>query len=252
MRFARLLLTVAVSAGIFGCGKEAPRPPGSPDPRGPRSTGLAGDTVARIHWLGKKRLGAETNAAGLMQIWNQPESAKLEEQMLDKLSLASWRGRTNANASALLRTLLEDVVQEECYLEVRRGNNQSGEMALAIRLNDARSKVWEANVPSILQSLTGIRPTSGEGNRGSLKKHDPPNLIEWMRVGEWVVLGAGTETNALFADFVNRTRKGNPYAARGTNLWLEASVDARRTAQALSLTWDIPENFPEIALNVIG
>src|SRR5439155_4015541 len=46
--------------------------------------------VASIHWLGKKRIAAETNAAGFMKIWNLPESAKLVTQTTDKLSTAPW------------------------------------------------------------------------------------------------------------------------------------------------------------------
>src|SRR5436309_1057864 len=42
--------------------------------------------VARIHWLGKKRIAAGPYATGFMKIWNPPESAKVEAQTLDKLS----------------------------------------------------------------------------------------------------------------------------------------------------------------------
>ena len=80
-------------------------------------------TVARIHWLGMKRLAGETNAAPWMGVWKLPESGKLEHQTLDKLSLAPWpllhRG-TDTNAAALLRPLLDDVVAEESYTEIRR------------------------------------------------------------------------------------------------------------------------------------
>src|SRR6516165_9585401 len=59
---------------------------------------LAPETVARVHWLGKKQLEGETNAAFFMSIWDLPESTKLEAQTLDKLALALPRlvyGTTN-------------------------------------------------------------------------------------------------------------------------------------------------------------
>src|SRR5216684_3069118 len=114
-----------------GCKKSSP----SDEPRAPQTTASPSTVdpqtspVARIHWLGKKRIAAETNAAGFMKIWNLPESARLEAQTLDKLSLAL--ARTNSSpitnsqslvtnyaslltgASALLRPLLDDLVQEE-------------------------------------------------------------------------------------------------------------------------------------------
>jgi len=43
--------------------------------------------LLKIHWLGKDRLDTDPNAANLMAIWNLPESARLESQTLDKLSL---------------------------------------------------------------------------------------------------------------------------------------------------------------------
>ena len=60
----------------FGCKKSPPAD--------------TGNVVARIHWLGKKKLASDRTAARLMTIWNLPESANLEAQTLDKL--AAWVG----------------------------------------------------------------------------------------------------------------------------------------------------------------
>src|SRR2546425_10226777 len=79
---AVLLGLIFVLAG--GCKKSTPTDQAaksSPDSPVPSS-------LARIHWLGKKRIAAETNSVGFMKIWNLPESAKLEAQTLDKLALA--------------------------------------------------------------------------------------------------------------------------------------------------------------------
>src|SRR5882724_5216944 len=78
-----------------GCKKSSPTDdrtaqttpsPSTLDPLDPRPS-----TLSTIHWLGKKRIAAETNATGFMKIWNLPESAKVEAQTLDKLSTAPWR-----------------------------------------------------------------------------------------------------------------------------------------------------------------
>ena len=50
------------------------------------------ETVARVLWLGKQRLAADTNAASLMGIWNLAESRKLEAQTLDRLAWAAGAG----------------------------------------------------------------------------------------------------------------------------------------------------------------
>src|SRR2546425_198915 len=113
---AVLLGLIFVLAG--GCKKSTPTDQAaksSPDSPLPSS-------LTRIHWLGKKRIAAETNSVGFMKIWNLPESAKLEAQTLDKLALAlanQWpitnqpSPITNyhsflSGSSALLRPLLDD------------------------------------------------------------------------------------------------------------------------------------------------
>jgi hypothetical protein len=45
-------------------------------------------TLARLHWLGKKRIAAQKTSSYFMSIWNMPEAARLETQTLDKLALA--------------------------------------------------------------------------------------------------------------------------------------------------------------------
>src|SRR5262245_1885013 len=117
-----LLTALALTAG---CGKS--ETPGAP-PRSPSGQEIAPlprpPVLARIHWLGKKRIAADTNSAVLMPIWNEPESAKLEAQILDKFSLTPWQflGQTvDTNAGAILRPLLNDIVENECYLEIRQG-----------------------------------------------------------------------------------------------------------------------------------
>lgn len=259
MKMSRIKLAlfgVVVVALGAGCGKSEPgrSVPSVPPPSSARSA----ETVARVHWLGKKRLAAETNAAFFMGIWNLPASAKLEAQTLDKLSVAPWRlahgdaAITNA-AAAQLRPLLDDLVSEESFVEVRQPTNQSGELAFAIRLSDARARLWETNLAVVLESLTAIRPVAATGDRRgwSLKKTQPPNLIELTRVGEWTVVGAAQEHNGLLGELLARIQRDHaPAVASPTNSWVEAGFDLRRVAAALSLGWNLPADWPGISLTV--
>ena len=36
------------------------------------------ETVARLHWLGKRAVAADTNAVNVMRIWNEPETTRLD------------------------------------------------------------------------------------------------------------------------------------------------------------------------------
>ncbi|HLX94679.1 MAG TPA: hypothetical protein VKU37_02945 [Verrucomicrobiae bacterium] len=197
-------------------------------------------TVARIHWLGMKHLAGDTNAAHLMAIWNLPESGKLERQTLDKLSLAPWpllHRNPDTNAAALLRPLLDDLVENESCLEIDQTSNQPDELVFAIRLDDQRAALWQTNLARVLESLTGIHPVPApERHYGwSLKKHHDPDFLELTRAGQWTIFGAAQEHNALLGDLLARIRQGqSPLPAGTTDNWLEADLNPVRLVSCLA------------------
>ena len=90
-----LLAALLFSGMLNGCKKTSDNSAGSPDSAVPPKEAQSSpplDTIARVHWLGIKRLAAETNAAYFMSIWNLPETARLEAQTLDKLALWMAQG----------------------------------------------------------------------------------------------------------------------------------------------------------------
>jgi hypothetical protein len=249
---AGLVAALVVAAGA-GCKQWEPIP-GAPS----RPPAVAADTVARVHWLGRTRLDAAAGASSFLDIWRLPQSERLEAQTLDKFSLALWRllrgeaAVTNAQA-ARMRPLLDDLVREESYLEIRRPTHRSTELAFAIRLTGERAALWNDNLAAALESLSGARgEVSRDGRRRwSLTPTQAPNLIEWVRVDEWTVLGAAQGQNALLGEFIARIRRQHaPFAARATHNWLEADLDLRRLAEALSPARPWPGNLPKISLAV--
>jgi hypothetical protein len=287
MRIAGLAALVGVIC--IGCNKAVETQPLVV----PYST--AAQTVARIHWLGMKQIAAQTNAAAFMKIWNEPESARLEAQTLDKLSTAPWRllphvaqagqkeevgsqkseaggqkeegaaqpghataGRVvDTNAAHLFRALLDDCVQQESYLEIRRATNQPAELAFAIHLPADRAALWETNLAAVIESLTGLKTerseVGGERLGWLLKKDKLPNLIELQRIGEWTVIGIGQDTNALAADFVARIDKNHtPVGGPEPNVWINVQADVASVADGFKLDWNLPKQFPKISLAVTG
>jgi len=113
---------------LAGCGKSESA---SSSPVDAKNQQVQNEPALSLHWAGMKRLSVEPTAAGFMRIWRLPETEKLKARTLDKLALAPWQtGATNQttiisnyaalvqqnHAASLLRPLLEDVVQDECYL----------------------------------------------------------------------------------------------------------------------------------------
>jgi hypothetical protein len=226
------------------------------------------DPVATIHWLGMKRLSGDTNAAGFLKIWGLPETEKLKAQTLDKLALAPWHvADTNGlpavtnyaalvqeNPSAsLLRPLLDDLVQEEWYLEIRDTKEKTGELAMALRLNSERAGLWETNLGSVLESLTATGRTglqSAGSSRGwQIQATNAPAVsalarhVELARSGEWTVIGLAPGRNDAFTDLLARVQGGQPqFANPTTNDWLQTTFDLRRLSAALS--WDVAFPLP--------
>ena len=114
-----------------------------------------------------------------------------------------------------LRPLLDDLLQSEWFLSVRDATNGSPEFALVIRLNPDRAGLWQTNLANILESWTGL---SAEKIRGGweLKKHLPPDLIRFVRAGDWVVFGWGQDELPLNNALVRRvSRKSVPRHRKG-------------------------------------
>jgi hypothetical protein len=62
------------------------------------------------------------------------------------------------NPQALfLRPLLDDLVQEECYLEMQQATNQPPELALAIRLDPQRAALWSSNLAAAFGSMPRVQ-----------------------------------------------------------------------------------------------
>jgi len=266
------LLGAVALAALSSCKKSPPRDSAEERAHPSPSSNHQSEVIARVHWLGKKRIVAETNAASFMQVWNLPESVRLEEQTLDRLSTAPWRllkGDTNAaptnGTAALLRPLLDDLVQQEWLLEVRQPTNQPGEAGLAIRLSPERAKLWETNLAAVLESWTGARVGRAESGpdgwqlpitnwpRQIPSERAAAGQLGLTRSGQWTVLGLGHGKNTVVEDMRMRIQRGHvPFAARPTDLWLEAKLDLPRLADAIGFGWHPPQDLPRISLSVIG
>lgn len=217
------------------------------------SNTVPNDTIIRLHWIGKRNIS--TNAAGLMKIWDAPESRTLESQTIDKLAAWPWkllRSQTDLASTNLLRTLVEDVGREESFMEIRKGKNFSEEMVLAIRLNNERAAVWRTNLATVLHSLTGISlKEDSAGSRWVLKKHHAPNVIEYVRKGEWVVVGAALDNNALLDEVLARIEREHvPYRAVQAKSLLEGEIDLARVMSDAAAQWNLPTALPKFSFSV--
>ena len=201
---------------------------------------MSPDTIASVHWFGKKRIGITFGAYYLSRIWQQPQSAQLERQTLVKLASRPglWLpGGTNLTADAATRLywMLDDVLEEESYLEIRAATNSALRtshfaLSFAIHLDAAHNSQWLTNLQVVLEQLTGASPVFNPDQNGwSLHTTNGLGQIGFARVGDWTVVSAGPENNSLASEISARIRRdGVPFVSAGTNLWLEAGLAPSR------------------------
>ena len=225
---------------------------------------LDGDVVVRLHFAGTAQIAADPRATNMNQMFALPTWWDLREKTMEKLATAPYRliqkkiNAENTNDfSALIRPLLEDLLSNESYLEVRGATDQVPEMMLAVHLNDNQAKTWESYLSTILVSWTGM-PTEkiqGDGYAGwELKKHHDPNLTRFIRVGDWVLFGWGENELHLQPGFLQRIKASKRPAEAAKDTWLDALVDwpAINTNHPITLPIPLPANLPKLHLVVEG
>ena len=213
------------------------------------------DLVAQIHFVGGSAMAADTNAPAFSNLWCTAEAQALRKQTLDKLARAPYdrfKQKIVAGVSdeaALFRPLLDDALNAEWFLQIREAAGGSAECALAIQLPAGRARLWETNLATALGAWTGM-PLQPNANGWMLKKHLPPDLIRFVRAGDWVVLGCGQDELPLSGEMVRRILAGQRPGPVVSNAWLSLDLNWSRLSR-----W-LPEfkslELPETQLQLTG
>lgn len=218
--------------------------------------------IARVYFTGADNLAADTNSLAFTNIFCCSQARALESQTLDKLSRApgTWfKGKLPSgveDGSAPLRPLLDDFLKSEWVFEMREAEKAaSPEYALAIRLNNDRARLWQANLRTLLESWTGIKARDIT-NGWQLKKDMPPNLFRIVRAGDWLVIGCGQDDVPLADDWAS----GEGLPGRQAN-WIGPSVGKDLSWVSANFDWPrlariFPKfsrfDLPDMDLHVVG
>jgi hypothetical protein len=244
------------------------------------------ETTGHLHWLGTKRLAADTNAASVLQLWAMPEAERLQTQTLDKLAIALASSLAAGPAAApkpqsrsplaqpggaspaptpvsspaapALRLLFPDLVEEEWSLDIASASNHPGEIVLSVRLSPERARVWETNLASAFATVPGATNSGGSSSldwifANASSRSFPLISAHIDRVADWTLLGLNVQPAGLCSNTMDRIRKtGSPVAVSPTNYWLETSFDLAALARGFSLPWTLTNNWPRITATVNG
>jgi hypothetical protein len=108
--------------------------------------------LAQFHFAGGQTIAAGKNFTPFTNEFCSTEAIVLRRQTADKLAqfLGAWLPLQNqvavANGAAKLRPLFDDLQNCEWFLEARLAANGQPVMALLIKVDAARTKLWQANL----------------------------------------------------------------------------------------------------------
>ncbi|HMJ89953.1 MAG TPA: hypothetical protein VK530_09060, partial [Candidatus Acidoferrum sp.] len=185
--------------------------------------------IARTHFIGSDQLFADANGKKLKELWTLPSSVAFRNEALDRFAQlpAQYFGvKSAADNSALIRPLLEDVFAQESFVEFRA----TPEMVIAVKLPEARAKIWDANLRQAVGAWKFAKPTAvnAEGFAGwEVKRSQSPQVLRFGRIGEWTVLTAGAEKLQLAAQVITNIRSQSSPAKR-TGAWLAGDLNMTR------------------------
>lgn len=259
-RIGVALAAIGITAWMAGCNGTHPKPGAK--------TGESGlETVARVHWMGKKNLASNPTATNLMSIWNLPESARLEAQTVGKLSRLPLRlfhkGSTNeAHSSShalLVQPLIQDIVEHESHFEAARSGAEIIDAALAVKVGSRRAEFWMTNLTQALNHLTGIQSASAKETRSwTLQKAGCSDNIQCAANGEWIILGVGTKTNPVFGT-LNRNLKSKPTGVTLRNskaakegAFLDCYLSRPLLAKLVKINRQVTKDLPAVELKLIS
>ena len=196
----------------------------------PVSAASANPPVLRLHWVGLPVVATGTNAAHFMDVWRLPDSQALLAQTLDRLSRWPGRGATNA-AAASLRPLLNDLVSNECVLEIRASGDapfsiRHSQILLAVRLSADRAAFWRTNFSAAGADLTGLTPVT---TRDGWTLARSTGRIELAVSGPWTLISCGLDSSVAKSSFAKNLASK---VARGP--LLEAEISPTGLAAAIA------------------
>jgi hypothetical protein len=194
------------------------------------------DLIAWVHFAGAEQISADTNAVAFTNFWCSPEAQALRGQTLGKLSRVPYEWLKSkilpgtGDGAVQFRPLLDDLLSAEWFLQLHDATNGSPEFALAIRLNAVRAQLWSTNLATVMQLWTGVPVAHDQPGNWELKKHQSPNLIRFVRAGDWVVFGCGQDKLPASDELVRRVLAEKRPAPAEKNNWLSAELDWPRLA----------------------
>lgn len=191
--------------------------------------------IARAHFVGSEQLFASPDARKLKEIWTLPGAVELRNSTVSRCAtlLALYFGAGAAGDTNLIRPLFEDLLARESAVEFR----STPEFAIAVKLPDARVKVWDTHLRQLATSWKFAKPSAVnvDGFVGwEIRRSQAPQVLRFGKIGQWTVLAVGPDKLPLGTQLISGIRaQGAPH--KPTGAWLSGDLNLARVKPWLSI-----------------
>jgi hypothetical protein len=200
-------------------------------------TGQPDNVALRYHFAGAAELAGNTNVAIARAVFAQPSTIAFKNLALNGLATnlaASLHLQTNGETAALLRPLLDDLLQSESMAGMGGASGHPISFILAVQLDPQRTQVWRQNLRAALHGPgEEVRVGKYSGQQWNL---GGDGSFWMMSARDWLLVGRGGDLAAVRSDYLQQIQQfGRPGPELTTN-WFEADVDWPRLANWFPLT----------------
>jgi len=213
------------------------------------------DLIARIHFAGSTAISADPEFRAFNNLFCSTNAEALQTQTLDKLARfpRAWLGARAsvqvADDVPQIRPLLDDFVHSEWFLEFQDSSGIAPQFALAIHLSEDRAKLWERDLDSLLTAWTGLPAQSIPGG-WSIKKHEAPDSIRFLHLGDWVLVSCEEGGFPLGDGLVQQIKASHRPVAAPKEYWLSVNANWDRLSRYFAGLRGL--NLPVTEVRLVG
>jgi len=190
------------------------------------AAGSADNVALRYHFAGAADLAGNTNFDQAKGIFSLLPARRYEDLVLDRLAGVYWRALQfdpGGDPSALLRPLLNDLLQAESAGSFGGRDKDRMDFVVAARLGSKSAQAWEKNLEAALrgpgQALTA------EGYSGRLWNRPGSHPFWILRARDWTVAGSGDDLLPVRAQYLQNIQRNNRPAPVAKDIWLSAEIN---------------------------
>jgi hypothetical protein len=236
----RVLLTVGFLAALlasWGC---------RPDDHVADGEASGTDLWFRYHFIGTRAAAQEGHGTQLKRVAGFDQTVGLVRHVLDRLARSPAVLAGDAltvdqvdQGAAILRSMLDDLLVYESFLEVRGPATRQPEWLLGIALPAERGSAWRTGLSRLVEvwdlgeldqpRVTGDTPT------GEIQLEGAPGNLRWAELEGWLLIGIGEDPSALFHRALTDLQNKRAPVASQTEDWLTVEADLQRVVGPLRL-----------------